>query len=71
MDLSVGDIGFDVARMGSKANIGDKPSRVKFKFVELFADSYMGPMLPSWTVEVWNWPIRDVITTPLDGGTPL
>jgi hypothetical protein len=71
MGLLVGDSGFDVARMGSKANIGDKPSRVKFKLVELFAASYMEPMLPPWTVEVWNWPIRDVITTPLSGVTPL
>jgi hypothetical protein len=62
MGLAVGDSGLYVARMESKANILDKPSRVKFKLVELFGASYMEPVLPSWAVEVWSWPMKVLLS---------
>jgi hypothetical protein len=71
MDVAVGDIGFYVARVESKANISDEPSRLKFDLVELLGASYVEPVLPSWAFEVWSWPMEDVITFPHDGLTPL
>ena len=56
LDLASNDVGFYAARVESKANISDGPSRLEFGEMAWLGATYVEPSLSSWALEVWAWP---------------
>jgi len=47
------DCDLHVARVESKANIAEGPSRVEFCFLDDLGEEYVPPVLPSWFNDIW------------------
>ena len=56
LDFAVDDVSFFGARVESKANISDEPSRDKFDTLARLGAEYVPPRLPSWAWNLWQWP---------------
>ena len=50
------DCDLHVARVESKANIADGPSRDEFCFLNDLGAVYVPPVLPSWIDDIWAVP---------------
>ena len=48
------DIGLQLYRVPSKANISDGPFRRDLSVLEKFGAAYVPPVLPSWVADVWQ-----------------
>jgi hypothetical protein len=56
MDVAQADARLYVARVESKANIADEPSRLKFDTLNDLNALFVEPRLPPWAFDVWKWP---------------
>jgi hypothetical protein len=65
-NLCVGQIWLDVnkfhialvlARVESKANVADDPSRDRFEFLNRVGASFIEPVMPQWVDALWAFPV--------------
>ena len=55
LDLARRNIISFAARVESKANISDEPSRLVVDNLAHLGATFVEPRLPNWVYEVWNW----------------
>lgn len=56
LDLAEMRIAFGAARVESRANVADGPTRDNFTLLHELQATYVAPVLPDWLVTLWNFP---------------
>jgi hypothetical protein len=56
LDLAACTVGLHVARVESKANVADGPSRDEFSELDRLGATYVEPELPQWAYDLWGMP---------------